>query len=281
MLRYKTGVKVPPKGDINLEFVGFSIPDGQGDWSGVRLKLSNDGHGVQVNLVPQAAFFDEHTGQWTHATATEIADVLNTRPEFKRSQMRIFGAALHDQEAIVAKLEECGVSWRKDGDLSPPPGLSGAPEMNVEVTLRVNTLICRCIAKYSLNHLAFACGSAFVLGSDFDTIRSFVRDGTTPSYPLVIASHNPILRDDSVHVRQTGGHILTVSWSDSRLNLIGQVSLFNSITYNVSLCRQFTGKLWMPIRNGLHYDVDRMIVKPMIGFPENLLPSQSTRRTAY
>ena len=56
---------------------------------------------------------------------------------------------------------------------------------------------------------------------------------------------------------------------------MAEVSLFNYITYRVSLCRQFSGVLWRPIRSGVHYDIERKIVKPLLGFSKDLVPTRA------
>ena len=101
-------------------------------------------------------------------------------------------------------------------------------------------------------------------------MRQFVRFGTVPSYPLVDVSLTPILQDDQQALRQTDGHLLTLSWDKSFLDLIGQVSLFNQLTYRVSLCRQFGHALWRPIRSGHHYDLATKKIKPLFGFSREL-----------
>jgi len=86
------------------------------------------------------------------------------------------------------------------------------------------------MAKYAVNFLALVSGAAFVLERDFDAIGRFIRYGETPGYDLVRERFGPILRDDSAARRQTSGHLLTVNWAASGVDLVGQVSLFNSIT---------------------------------------------------
>jgi hypothetical protein len=273
MLRYRSGVRTPPEGFINLRYVELAIPEGKDDWSGVRLKLINGQDGLRVSLIPQAAFFDQNQKRWVHVTADEIDVLLPKRPDLKKGQIRIYARSSQEYSAVVSKLSEHAVNFRKAGELQCPERLLQAPEMEIEVTLTVNQGIRRCIAKYAFNYLALVCGSEFARGRDFDIVRQFVRYGGRPRYPLVVASSRPILYDDRASARQTDGHLLTLSWAGSLSDLVGEVSLFNSITYRVSLCRQFSGRLWRPIRSGVHYDLERKIVKPLIGFSKNLVPS--------
>lgn len=139
----------------------------------------------------------------------------------------------------------------------------------VEVTPNVNQGIRRCVAKYAFNYLALVCGSEFVRGRDFDVVRQFIRHGGVSPYPLVVASSWPILYDDRPSARQTGGHLLTLSWTGSLSDLVGEVS----VTYRVSLCRQFSAGIWRPIRSAIHYDLESKIVTPLVGFSKYLVPS--------
>ena len=272
MLRYQNGLKTRPGGVIHLRYVELTIPEGKGDWSGVRLQLMNGQDGLRVNLMPQAAFFDQDQARWVHVTPAELDGLLTKRPNYKKSPMRLYARSSQEYDMLVSKLSEHGVNFQRSGELSPPVGLLESPEMEVEVTLTINRGIRRCIAKYAFNYLAVVCGSEFVLGGDFDVIRRFIRYGAEAPYPLVVAGSKPILYDDRPPARQTGGHLLTVSWASSLNDLVGEVSLFNRIAYRVSLCRQFSGELWRPIRSGVHYDLERKMVKPLLGFSRNLVP---------
>ena len=274
MLRYRTGLKTPPEGALHLRCVELAIPEGNEEWSGVRLKLMNEGGGLRVSLIAQAAFFDQRQERWVHVTEDEIdGGFLTRRPELKKGEIRIFARSAEEDRSVISRLREHGVNFQNERRLEPPKGLLEAAEMEVEVTLRVNQGIRRCVAKYAFNYLASVCGREFVLGADFDVVRQFIRYGNVPPYPLVVAGSEPILFDDRPTIRQTNGHLLTLGWGKSLGDLVGEVSIFNSVTYRVSLCRDFSGNVWIPIRSGVHYDIGRKIVMPLIGFPKDLVPA--------
>jgi len=270
LLRYQKGVRTPPAGTVHLRYVEFAVPEGN-DWAGVRLSLTNNDLGLCFRVVPQAAFFDEIERRWVYATAAEIdAGLLARRPDYKKGQIRVYAPSQEEHDAMVAKLGEHGVNFRRSGELLPPEGLFGVPGTPVEVAFTINQGIRRCIAKYAFNYLAYVCGSEFVLSADFDVARRFVRFATAPPYQIVSPSFTPILRGDQPSVRQTDGHLLTISWDNSLLDIEAQVSLFNCITYRVLLCREFRSGLWRPIRSGHHYDIHDKIVRPLAGFPKSL-----------
>jgi hypothetical protein len=271
MLRYQSGVKTPETGAVHLPYVRLTVPDGN-DWSGLRLRLMYEESGLRVHPVPQVAFFDSSQERWVYVTEDEIdAGWPSEHPDLKKSRMRIYAGSPEGHAIIVQKLSENGVTFHKEGDLIPPQGLLENPQVWVEVTFTINQGIRRCVAKYAFNHLAFVCGAEFVLGPDFDVIRRFIRQGGPTPHPVVVESFRPILHDDLRLARQTNGHLLTLDWAPSGVDLVGQVSLFNYVTYHVSLCCQFGGSLWRPIRNGLHFDVGRKIVQPLRGFSTALV----------
>jgi hypothetical protein len=271
MLRYQRGTRVPNTGGLNLRYVEFTIPEGS-DWSGVRLKLAwRDGRLV-VDLITQVAFFDKAKSRWVHLTDREIeAGVLSQTPTLETKAVRLYARSLEDRDAILKLLEKNGITLVKLDDMNLPAGMFDGGDISVEVTFTINKGIRRCMAKYSFNFLAFVCGAAFVLDRSFDVIRRFIRYGDTPEYPVVVERFQPILRDDSRTRRQTSGHLLTVSWAASGVDLVGQISLFNSVTYSVSLARQYSGILWRPIRSGLHFNIRKKTVQPLFSSSALLL----------
>jgi len=180
MLRYQNGVKAPPEGAINLQYVEFAVPEGKGYWSGVRLNLVNEGNGLRVGLVPQAAFFDQDQQRWIHVTEEEFnGGFLTKRPDLKKGQMRIHTRSRQEHEAFVSKLSEHGVKYEQAGELQPSEDVLEASEMEVDVTFTINQGIRRCIAKYVFNYLALVAGSEFVRERDFDVVRDYIRHGAS------------------------------------------------------------------------------------------------------
>lgn len=272
MLRYQLGTKTPDRGTLRLRHVEFTLPEGSA-WSGVRINLAwRDGRLV-VDLISQAALFDRTTSRWVHFSDAEIeAGALSSTTTLETKNARIYGRSGEDRDRLLALLAKHGITFGKLDDMSAPPGLFDGGDIEVEVTFTINKGIRRCMAKYAFNFLAFVVGSAFVLESDFDVIRRFVRYGDTPGYDLVRERFGPILRDDSATRRQTSGHLLTVNWGASGVDLVGQVSLFNSVTYSVSLARHYSGALWRPVRSGLHFNLRDRTVQPLLPVSPFLLP---------
>jgi hypothetical protein len=271
LLRYQVGAKTPDREMLGLRYVEFTVPEGSA-WAGVRLNLAWREGKLVVDLISQVAFFDRATSQWVHFSDAEIeTGALSNVTTVDTKNARIYGRSADDKDRLLALLAQHGISFGRLDDMNAPEGLFQGGDIEVEVTFTINKGIRRCMAKYAFNFLAFACGVAFVLERDFDTIRRFIRYGETPEYDLVRERFGPILRDDSATRRQTSGHLLTVSWAASGVDLVGQVSLFNYVTYAVSLARQYDG-MWRPVRRGLHFDLRDRRIQPLQAVSSHLLP---------
>jgi hypothetical protein len=130
--------------------------------------------------------------------------------------------------------------------------------------MHFDTLISRCVAKISFNYMTHVAGADFAKGQDFNVVRAFIREGQRAGHPLVAMHAVPILADDTIRRRQTNGHLLTVSWTRDLRHIVAQVSLFNALTYSVSLARYYSG-VWRPLRSGHHFDIETRQVRPVIG----------------
>jgi hypothetical protein len=269
LLRYRNRVKTPACGPVHLQYVELTIPEG--DWEGVRMKLVKDDIELRVRLIPQVGFHEAENRRWINHTIDEItAGALAASPHLKKSEMRIYAPSLQDHEDILQRLKEAGVNFTALGTFNPPAYLLSGEDIPVEVNFTVNLGIRRCIAKYAFNYLAFVCGQSFVMASDFDDIRNFIRFGSVTPYPAVVETFKPILQTDSPTRRQTNGHLLTLEWEGANL-LMGQVSLFNYLTYRVNLANGFRGLIWRPIRDGLYFNIEDRTVRRLTPISTRLL----------
>jgi hypothetical protein len=269
--RYELGVKEPAREILQPRYVEFTLPR-ESTWAGVRLNLAWGQGKLIVDLICQAAFLDRSTSRWVHFSESEIeAGAVAKQTTLDTKNVRIFGPSAADRARLLTLLARHGFRFGRLEDIDAPDGHFPNGDIEVEVTFTIDKVIRRCMAKYAFNFLAYAYGGTFVLERDFDTIRRFIRYGETPEYDLVLERFGPILQDDSVTRCQTFGHLLTVGWAESGVDLVGQVSLFNSVTYAVSLARQFAG-IWRPIRSGLHFDLRDRRVLPIMGISRRLLP---------
>ena len=111
------------------------------------------------------------------------------------------------------------------------------------------------VRSITFDYLAYTADRDFVLNEEFNVTRDYVRFGKSPVFLLVDANDTPILANDTLTLRQTNGHLITVNWTADKRHIVGQLSLFNRVSYRVSLARYFSG-LWRHIRSGHHFDVE-------------------------
>jgi len=270
MLRHQRGAKRPEAGKpLRLKYVEFVLPEDSA-WAGARLQLVWRDDRLLVEPLVQVGFRNTATNRWVYLTRDEITKGLLARqPNLDTRSFRLF-APPAEQPNMLALLDEYGVTLGKLEEMPMPPEFRTGGDVSVEVSFTINKGIRRCMAKYAFNFLALTCKPEFVLSDDFDAIRAFIRYGQEAPYPLVAETLRPILQDDAQHRRQTPGHLLTVNWTGSQGDLVGQVSLFNAVTYCVSLSRSFRG-IWRPIRAGLHFDLRSRTIQPLTSISTDLL----------
>lgn len=154
---------------------------------------------------------------------------------------------------LTARLAELGIKVEDPQPLEPPLADGGKVE-TVTGCIFDNTLR-RVVAKIAFNYAACVAGFEFVLQSDFDAIRSFIR------YEIVTKWNSVVLIDPPF--RPAGErHSLAVRWMPQGRALLGLVSLFDSYNYLVSLCDSYSSEL-----------------RPLLASHEFSLKTRACRRT--
>ena len=248
-----------------------------GPWFGATVVLEPDrtGEGIEPVLVPQIALRWKAEPEWVWILEKDLNESSMApyrKPQPGTLDIRILAPLASDQERLIEKLKGFGVNFLKQGVLEQPsPDADG--KVRLEIAAQVDDTIFRAIAKIAFNYTAWVHGAAFVLNSDFDGIRNYIRYGTQPWWaPAVRPFRGPILTDDMPHFRQTNGHLVTVDWNASTRGILAQVSLFNSITYYVGLCANYSG-LWVSsLRSGHHFDIESREISALRSASLNLLP---------
>jgi hypothetical protein len=126
-----------------------------------------------------------------------------------------------------------------------------AHEFIVDTTLR------RAAAKIVFNYSAKVLGPEVMRRSDFDAVRRFVRFGEEP-VPLVAANQFSILVGPEAATTWT--HACGLAWVASRGELVGLVSLFNRVTYGVTMCTSESDERISVDFRHLFHAFDRQIV---------------------
>jgi hypothetical protein len=166
--------------------------------------------------------------------------------------------------AGVEILLECAISKgakfiEEATEIEPPPAAS-EPTVFLQTRGTIDSNIWRGIAKIAFNYLAKVQGSAYVLDDKFDGIRKFIK-GEVTEQALVRVSQKQILANETSHRKMTDMHL--VMFERQGRGLFGRVSLFNSITYDVSLCSDLG--LVYSIKSGHAFDPLTKQVHKLLG----------------
>jgi len=152
-------------------------------------------------------------------------------------------------DRLISLLAKLGIAFNRQSEAPP----LGKHQVTLENIIRIDEVNLRTIAKIAFNYMAQVRGSAYCLRSDFDSIRSFIRYGTRPPFAPATPSNTPILAYDTETKRQTLGHIIVLEKRDNGSTIQSRVSLFNGITYTVTLAKFFSGSFSSP-DIGHHFD---------------------------
>lgn len=147
-------------------------------------------------------------------------------------------------------LLEKGFTFKSYKDVNPD---DSEPSLMCKVEGTIDDTIFRAVAKIGFNYLSYWQGREFVLHDDFNSIRRYIRDGVRPQYLLLKIRQESILRDEPLEGKRRSGHMVTVDWAADKRSIVGQVSLFNWVTYSISLARDFSGEHRV-IRKGHFFD---------------------------
>jgi len=276
LLRFRYGTK-PASEAKDLTYQKLELKIGQpGPWFGATVVLEMDGSGKAVEPVPvlQAAFRWKGSQDWNYFVERDLqpavlAQYVNPVPG--SLEIRVMGPSPEDHERVLEALKTAGIKFRQEGALMSPVTNDG--QVLVEIAAAVDQTIFRAIAKIAFNYVAHQHGAGFILRSDFDDVRNYVRWGSAPAWsslmPVVLPVRKPILFDDMPLSRQTNGHLLTFDWNRRQSGFMAQISLFNTITYRVAVCPEYTGLWHDGFRRGHHFDIEDKTIEPL--FSSSLL----------
>jgi hypothetical protein len=257
LLRLRYGIKPPNEArEVRNRRITLTVHVPR-PWMGARIILVPDpsGTALETELVPQVAFRVSPESDWLWFTEGQLEK--QELPEVckqKGIEIRVMAPSAVASERIIQKLKNLGIDFRKKGVLEQPITDDGT--MLTQALYEVDQTILRAIGKIAFNYAAYVHGAEVVLAPDFDHFRRYVRYAETPPIsPVVYPTSRRILFDESRVVHMTNGHLVTFDWNANGDGLLGQVSLFNSITYLVLLCPHYSG-IWRELRSGHHFDIE-------------------------
>jgi hypothetical protein len=257
LLRLKYGVKPATEA---REFVSKRVVlsvNASGPWFGAKFSLKPDATGkdIEPELLSQVCFQKEleQTGTWFTEDQLDDPSIVAPYIDDKRVTIRVVGPTCDSMLRVKKKIIDSGIDFNEKGPIAQPTTKDGTFE--ALVVYQPDEIILRCISKIAFNYAAYTKGVPFMLRSDFDEIRKFIRYGKTPKIKPVAVDTKPVLFDDSTNLRQTNGHLVALDWNFANKGLLVQVSLFNSLKHIVLLCPDYSG-VWYDLREGHHFDIE-------------------------
>lgn len=241
--RFKYGIKKPK------EFKSLGKRDpvirkvDEGPWKGAYAYqiYSEEDEAVVITPAPQVGFLNKVTNELDYYLLDEIPDISDLRQKgYDIDNPKGMFVPLEHVKEVKKALNEKGVPFKMTEELDYP--LRKGQQWECKVKGIIGDKIMRGVAKIAFNYLTFWQGSEFVLHKDFDIIRKFILNGEKPDYPLVRIIDKPILGDEPIVGKRRLGHMITTNWAADGVSIISQVSLFNWMTYNICLAREFSGE---------------------------------------
>ena len=238
LLRLRYGIK--PSGeysDVSYKRLTITIPEGQGDWTGVKLAYQHP----SVHLLPQLGFPQKNSRDYIYFTLQEIEkglqlDSLNVD---KRTEVKIISKTKEEYDKLTSFLKKIDIPFGQTREFSPVKLDDG--RLHVKVKFIVDDIIIRGIAKIGFNYMTKMCGAAFTLKEDFNIIRQFIRYGKlSPELRETFQpSNQPLLANDDFNHRRLG-HILLLEWDITRSHVLARVSPFNSVVWTIIMAKNFS-----------------------------------------
>jgi hypothetical protein len=258
--RFDYGVKQPRefKSLGKRSRLTIKVTEGQFKGSRVYLEYSPDTGKLMIRPIRQIGFFHPKNAQYSYFPLDEIPHKSELEEQgfdlTRRNAVLALGLSSEQAKEILATKSIILRSWEDAETLEP---IEDA--WNVEVEGNIDSILFRAIAKTAFNYFTYWKGADLARQTEFDVIRSYIRKGVQPSYPLVAILDRPILADESDVGLRRLGHIVTLDWSKDSKSIVSMVSYFNLNTYSISVSRNYSGEIRDLARGHFFDTVNRKI----------------------
>lgn len=216
-------------------------------------EYSPDSNEIVLKPIPQVGFKKRDSDEYEYYLLDEIPDkeyLEKNNFDMKHTQaIKAFGIDVNQPEQ---KLKEKNISFKLGEEIVPP---DKSDDLLCDSESEIDRTIFRAIAKIAFNYFALWQTPEFLHQKDFDNARKYIRYGESGNYPIVRVIDKAILADEPSTGKRRLGHLITVNWAGDNLSIVSQVSLFNWVTYVVSLARNFSGE-HINIKNGHFFNTN-------------------------
>ena len=234
-------------------------------YRGARMAI--DWQTRKLRFIDQIIVRDE-TGTLHSFTEAEMSaaeeKLFRNRPP---GSIQVIGTPTAVKPLLESAISKRARLTQEPTEVEPPPA-ANEPTVLLQMEGIIDNSVWRGIAKIAFNYLARIQGRAFVLDDKFDRIRKFIM-GEGTSRALVRVSRQPILADEIPRRKKTDVHL--VMFERRGRGLLGRVSLFNSITYDVILSPDLG--LIYSIKSGHAFDSSKRQVHKLTGITSHITVS--------
>ena len=236
-----------------------------------------------MNLVPtfpaQIGFRRKGSAETRWLLESQVS--VETLAEYRTAQagnveMLILGPTEADRKRVEDKVRAAGISITNKRDVAGQTQLN--EQIATEVSTQLDSDILRALAKIGFNYVACVHGADFVLRSDFDALRNYIRYAVEPGYPLVVLASGGILTGEPRGLKFTDGHLITFQWNASLRGLLARVSLFNQAVYHVLFCVEYSGIWSNELECGHDFDIETGEVSPLCSLSTTPIPGIMSER---
>ncbi|OPY88315.1 MAG: hypothetical protein A4E71_00526 [Smithella sp. PtaU1.Bin162] len=230
--RYKFGIK-PVK---EFKFFGKNsqiitkIEDGALKGAYAYREYDKNSGKIVIKPVPQVGFLKSGTEEYDFFPLDKIPSAkFFDNKRYCIGTEKGFAVLGCDQESANKALQDKGYFLMGEAAReSITPGQS-------RMFGRIDQTIMRAVAKIGFNYLASQEGPDFVLRSDFDSIRKYIRYGESLSHSEPFISKEAITPDEKIDGYRRLGHVILINRMPNSSAIYAFVSLFNLATYSFCL----------------------------------------------
>jgi len=247
MFRFRHGLKEAAKvRGMFKRRTEIRFPKDGTKWGGAYLELVPPPPGEPepyVRLAPQLAC-ERRDGGWEFFTEHELRTQTERVKEVIArdcTPVRVLWAETDDvKRRLLAVLDEKGMGFQNPRDITESVPAFRKGLVNAPVQFTFDRILARAIAKIAFNYLAKIHGAEFVLRSEFDAVRRFIREGEGAPPDFVQFRDAPVLRDSEGRELPAKGHLLVMGWSKVWKDIRAVVSPFQHLSYIVRLARDIS-----------------------------------------
>ena len=240
----------------------------------VREKRLAESGRIDVEKSLQAGFYNTQSGEYDYFEPNDIpsAEELSHKGyNLKTKEIAIIAEDGEEYDFIIQHMHSLGITLKSKERTAKHDKITGNIEVEADIT--IDKIIMRGLCKIAFNYFAFIAGRSFALNQIFDPIRHFILFGEGNGDDFLGINLPPILYDDQklekFGAKVTEGHLITIGWNGNKL--VSKLSLFNSLTYGVEFCNNFSW-VWLPINSGHHFDLKTKEVTELLFLSKHMLP---------